>query len=153
MNQSAAYVVAFLPAGARGMRLEGRVPPHETWRAFYGAMAISYTTTATTSSLDGAQLGGWGGRFVLFAAHDEAGAQAGGYDGRDPTHRLLLWRGCDVPGLVLRSLHYCDASSGLTEQQVAAAVDERRRLRGLDGTRTRLESEPISGVGLLEYFW
>jgi len=34
---------------AKGMRLRGAVPSEESWRPFFGAMAVSYTTTETVN--------------------------------------------------------------------------------------------------------
>jgi hypothetical protein len=183
VNHSATYVVAFLPdlvpnggsssgssdggsdggghgkggeavaEKARGMRLRGRVPRLEKWRPFFGAMAVSYSTTETVSSLVDSQLGGWDSEFVLFVAHTEEEARLfGGYDpDTEPTHRLLLWKRCASPGLVMRFLHTEDAS-GLTQAEVVAALDEKRRLVELDGTRTQLSKSQVPGIAKIEYF-
>jgi hypothetical protein len=174
VNASATYVVAFLPgrlpaaslaaspsgrapadgAECYGMKLSFCVPPHAPWRPFFGAMAVSYGTTATTAALDAAQLGGWGREVVLFAAHTASDASRfGGYDPLQPSHRLLTWRRCATPGLVLRFLHHCGGpDEGLTVADAAAAVEERQRLTAMNGTRTQLEAHCVPGVAQIEYF-
>jgi hypothetical protein len=118
-------------------------------------MTVSYTTTATLGAVTADDLGGWGSDFLLFAAHTEADAVSfGGYDpaATSPRHFLLLWRGCGVPGLVLRYLHYFEPSSGLSGGEQAAAGRERAGLEALDGTRTAAHACTVPGMAAIEYF-
>jgi hypothetical protein len=175
VNQSATYVVAFLPlrlpnasvvaclstgnlppdeAKCHGMKLQFQVPSQSPWRPFFGAMTVSYETTATTAALDATQLGGWGQEVLLFAAHTAADAtRFGGYDPTQAHHRLLTWRSCGTPGLVLRFLHHCDGPhEGLTMADADAAAEERQKLAAMDGTRTTLRESSVPGVAQIEYF-
>lgn len=131
------------------MRLCGRVPPYARWRPFFGAMVVPYKTTATLAALVDSDLGGWGSDSVLFAAHTKADAAAGGYDREAQTYRLLLWRGCGAPEIVLRYLHYFEESAGLAGGEAAA---ERRGPNALDGMRTKACLCTVPGVCAVEYF-
>jgi hypothetical protein len=152
VNANATYVCCWLPPGASALVLAGRVPEAEPWRPFYGFMAVDYTTTATLASLVDQELGGWGGAYELFVARTLAAAQAAGYSAAAPAHRLLLWGDrCQAPGLVVRYLHLFETSSGLSEAQAAAAVEERRRLSAFDGTRRGQAEAGLAGVPLVRY--
>jgi hypothetical protein len=135
------------------------VPSERRWRPFYGFMAVSYTTTRTVGSCLDLDLGGSGSSYVLYVAQSEDDArQYGGYgsDSKkvDDNEHILLWKGASQPGLVLRYLHYFNASDGLSPAEVEEANAERYNLSCLDGTRKKLEEvrEIIPGIAKIEYF-
>jgi hypothetical protein len=151
-NANATYVAAFLPITKHVMRIRAAVPHCRVWRPFYGFMAVSYTTTKTIGSMIDSALGTSGTQFELFVAHSEEDARVyGGYRGTSE-ERLLLWKGAEQPGLVLRYLHYLNLSDGLTSTEVAEAIAEREHLMDLDGTRAALKDHNIPGIAEIRYF-
>ena len=149
VNANATYVVSFLPADKKGMKISSRVPKEECWRCFYGYMAINYETTETVNCLIDHQLkGAEYDEYTLFVSRTEEMAIEGGYDASK--HKLLLWsEGIKTCGLVLRYLHFTeddnDAHSELAEL-------ERDKLTKLNGTHKALKEVELGGVGEIEYF-
>eukprot|EP00947_MAST-08B_sp_MAST-8B-sp1_P001161 g1161.t1 len=156
-NANATYVIAFLPprcGPAGGMIIKGHVPPLARWRPYYGVMAVSHATTETTDTLTMEALGGWGSDFKLFVFRDAASARKAGYDGAAPDHhKLLLWNDAERPGVVLRYLHFFEATAGLSPTDVDLARAERGALCGLDGTMRVAEDQAgkLPGLGIVEY--
>ena len=139
VNANATYVIAFKPPTKTCIRMKTKVPKQQSWRCYYGVMAIEYESTNTLSSKTFEELGGWGTGIVVYAAQNEEAAAKHGYDKRDKTHHLLTWKerkgAC---GLVLRYLHYFEDG----------AMEERSNLIAMNGGSW----EGIEGVGKLEYF-